>query len=78
MGIIAGWGASSLRSATDSAPLQWLRLPITETNKCADTYAKFSANSRSPIVIGDNQLCVQGRYNEDACQGMIASSIFCT
>lgn len=72
MGIIAGWGASQsqLRSTSASASLQWLRLPITDTNKCADTYARFSANSRSPIIITENQLCVQGRTNQDACQGM--------
>lgn len=69
MGIIAGWGASTLRSASASASLQWLRLPITDTKKCADTYAKFSANSRAPIIISENQLCVQGRTNQDACQG---------
>lgn len=71
MGIVAGWGASQLRSASASASLQWLRLPITDTRKCADTYARFSANSRSPIIITENQLCVQGRTNEDACQGMM-------
>lgn len=73
MGIIAGWGASTLRSASASAVLQWLRLPITDTNKCANTYARFSANSRSPIIITENQLCVQGRSNQDACQGMLAT-----
>lgn len=73
MGIIAGWGATQLRSVTESesVPLQWLRLPITDTKTCADTYAKFSANSRSPIIISEKQLCVQGRTNEDACQGKV-------
>lgn len=70
MGIIAGWGASTLRSAPESASLQWLRLPITDTHKCADTYARFSANSRSPIIISENQICVQGRTNQDTCQGI--------
>lgn len=69
MGIVAGWAASTFRSASESASLQWLRLPITDTQKCAHTYARFSANSRSPIIITENQLCVQGRTNQDACQG---------
>ncbi|XP_037030663.1 spaetzle-processing enzyme [Bradysia coprophila] len=68
-GIIAGWGAMSAGSTTPSPILQWLRIPFVNTSTCAASYAQFSANSRTPIIVGSGQLCVQGRANADACQG---------
>lgn len=55
---------------TGSPNLHWLRLPVVDTNTCAESYARFSANSRTPIIVGNGQLCVQGRTNVDACQGI--------
>lgn len=49
--------------------LQYLQLPIVRTQSCADSYARFSANSRTPIIIDESQLCAQGTTNHDACQG---------
>lgn len=49
--------------------LQYVKLPVVDRAPCADSYARFSANSREPIIITDNQLCVQGTSNHDACQG---------
>lgn len=49
--------------------LQWVRLPIVNTTQCAASYASFSANARVPIIIGNGQVCVQGKENMDACQG---------
>ncbi|XP_055541343.1 CLIP domain-containing serine protease B9 [Wyeomyia smithii] len=68
-GIIAGWGSTSNRSNTPSPILQWLRLPIVDTTQCANSYARYSVNSRTPIVVSSNQMCVQGQENRDACQG---------
>lgn len=50
--------------------LQYLQLPIVDTRSCADSYARFSANSRTPIIINESQLCAQGTANRDACQGI--------
>lgn len=50
--------------------LQYLQLPIVDTRSCADSYARFSANSRTPIIINENQICAQGTANRDACQGV--------
>lgn len=49
--------------------LQYVELPIVDTRSCADSYARFSANSRTPIIINENQICAQGTANRDACQG---------
>ncbi|XP_058812983.1 CLIP domain-containing serine protease B9 [Topomyia yanbarensis] len=68
-GIIAGWGSTSNRSNTPSPTLQWLRLPIVDTTQCANSYARYSVNSRTPIIVSSNQMCVQGQENMDACQG---------
>ncbi|KAJ6637212.1 Phenoloxidase-activating factor 3 [Pseudolycoriella hygida] len=68
-GIVAGWGAISAGSTTPSPILQWLRIPFVNTSVCAASYAQFSANSRTPIIVGAGQVCVQGRANADACQG---------
>lgn len=54
---------------TGSPNLHWLRLPVVDTATCSSAYARFSANSRTPIIVGQGQLCVQGRSNVDACQG---------
>ncbi|XP_035774276.1 serine protease 7-like [Anopheles albimanus] len=69
MGIIAGWGSTSNRSNVPSPTLQWLRLPIVDTAACATSYARYSVNSRNPIIVSGNQMCVQGQENRDACQG---------
>ncbi|XP_050078740.1 transmembrane protease serine 9-like [Anopheles maculipalpis] len=69
MGIIAGWGSTSNRSNTPSPTLQWLRLPIVDTAGCATAYARYSVNSRNPIIVSENQMCAQGQENRDACQG---------
>ncbi|XP_049536970.1 phenoloxidase-activating factor 3-like [Anopheles darlingi] len=69
MGIIAGWGSTSNRSNVPSPILQWLRLPIVDTAACATSYARYSVNSRNPIIVSGNQMCVQGQENRDACQG---------
>ncbi|KFB53569.1 AGAP004149-PA-like protein [Anopheles sinensis] len=69
MGIIAGWGSTSNRSNTPSPTLQWLRLPIVDTAGCANAYARYSVNSRVPIIVSGNQMCAQGQENRDACQG---------
>ncbi|XP_055641631.1 CLIP domain-containing serine protease B9 [Toxorhynchites rutilus septentrionalis] len=69
LGVIAGWGSTSNRSNTPSPTLQWLRLPIVDTAQCADAYARYSVNSRTPIIVSGNQMCVQGQENRDACQG---------
>lgn len=74
--IVAGWGASQMNSVSNHPILQWLRLPIVDTINCAQAYAKFSANSRSPIIITDHQICVQGKDKLDACQGKQESSVF--
>lgn len=50
--------------------LQYLQLPIVDTRSCADSYARFSANSRTPIIVNESQLCAQGTANRDACQGI--------
>lgn len=55
-------------SGANSLP-QYLRLPIVDTQSCADSYARFSANSRTPIIINDSQLCAQGTADRDTCQG---------
>lgn len=56
--------------STPSALLKWLKLPISDTSSCAASYARFSANSRIPIIIDTSkQVCVQGAMNVDACQG---------
>ncbi|XP_055679603.1 phenoloxidase-activating factor 3 [Lutzomyia longipalpis] len=67
--IIAGWGSMTAASNTPSPTLQWVRLPIVDNTGCADAYRRFSANSRTPIIVSDAQMCVQGRENMDACQG---------
>lgn len=54
---------------TTNPMLQYLRLPFVDTRSCADSYARFSANSRSPIIINESQLCAQGTANHDTCQG---------
>lgn len=69
MGIIAGWGSMTAGSNAPSSILQWVRLPIVDTTACAQSYARFSANSRTPIIVASAQVCVQGRENMDACQG---------
>ncbi|XP_052863582.1 uncharacterized protein LOC128270220 [Anopheles cruzii] len=69
MGIIAGWGSTNNRSNVPSPTLQWLRLPIVDTTRCAGAYARYSVNSRNPIIVSGNQMCVQGQENRDACQG---------
>uniref|UniRef100_A0A182TN45 Peptidase S1 domain-containing protein n=1 Tax=Anopheles melas TaxID=34690 RepID=A0A182TN45_9DIPT len=69
LGIIAGWGSTSNRSNTPSPTLQWLRLPIVDTAGCANAYARYSVNSRNPIIVSGNQMCAQGQENRDACQG---------
>lgn len=56
-------------SNTPSPTLQWLRLPIVDTTQCATSYARYSVNSRQPIIVSSNQMCVQGQENMDACQG---------
>lgn len=64
------FGCLYIGGSTPSALLKWLRLPISDTPTCATSYAKFSANSRTPVIIDTNkQLCVQGGVNVDACQG---------
>ncbi|XP_062557098.1 CLIP domain-containing serine protease B9 [Armigeres subalbatus] len=68
-GIIAGWGSTSNRSNSPSPTLQWLRLPIVDTAQCATSYARYSVNSRNPIIVSGSQMCVQGQENMDACQG---------
>ncbi|XP_021693921.1 serine protease easter [Aedes aegypti] len=68
-GIIAGWGSTSNRNNSPSPTLQWLRLPIVDTAQCATSYARYSVNSRNPIIVSGNQMCVQGQENMDACQG---------
>lgn len=50
--------------------LQYLQLPLVDTRSCADSYARFSANSRTPIIVNESQLCAQGTANRDACQGI--------
>lgn len=62
--------------STPSSILQWLRLPVVDTNKCATSYAQFSANSRTPIFVTSNQICVQGKANVDACQGLTIYNYF--
>lgn len=57
--------------ASANPMLQYLRLPIVDTQSCADSYARFSALSRSPIIIDDSQICAQGSTNHDACQGAL-------
>lgn len=52
-----------------SPTLKWVRLPVTDTDQCAASYARFSANSNIPIIVSSSQICVQGRDNADACQG---------
>lgn len=59
-----------LGGATASPMLQYLQLPIVDTRSCADSYARFSANSRTPIIVNESQLCAQGTANRDACQGI--------
>lgn len=59
-----------LGGMSSSPMLQYVRLPIVDTHTCAESYAKFSANSRTPIIISDDQVCVQGTANRDACQGI--------
>lgn len=49
--------------------MQWVRLPIVDRLQCAASYARFSANSRTPIIVSGAQMCVQGKENMDACQG---------
>lgn len=64
-----------LSGGTTASPnLHWLRLPVVDTDTCAASYARFSANSRTPIIVGRGQLCVQGRANVDACQGIVSIS----
>lgn len=58
-----------LISGANSLP-QYLQLPIVDTQSCADSYARFSANSRTPIIINEKQLCAQGTANRDTCQGV--------
>ncbi|XP_059611758.1 serine protease easter-like [Phlebotomus argentipes] len=67
--IIAGWGSMTAASNTPSPMLQWVRLPIVGNTGCAEAYQRFSANSRTPIIVSQSQMCVQGRENMDACQG---------
>uniref|UniRef100_A0A1B0DFB5 Uncharacterized protein n=1 Tax=Phlebotomus papatasi TaxID=29031 RepID=A0A1B0DFB5_PHLPP len=67
--IIAGWGSMTAASNTPSPMLQWVRLPIVDNTGCAEAYQRFSANSRTPIIVSQSQMCVQGRENMDACQG---------
>lgn len=57
-------------SNVQSAQLKWLQLPLTNTTSCASSYARFSANSLTSVIISErSQLCVQGSPNLDACQG---------
>lgn len=44
-------------------------MPVVDTSTCAQSYARFSANSRTPIIISGHQICVQGTTNRDTCQG---------
>ncbi|GAB0097788.1 CLIP domain-containing serine protease [Sergentomyia squamirostris] len=67
--IVAGWGSMTAASNTPSPMLQWVRLPIVDNEGCSGAYARFSANSRTPIIVSEAQMCVQGRENMDACQG---------
>lgn len=75
IGIVAGWGVSTLAGSIANPLLQYLQLPIVDTQSCADSYARFSANSRTPIIINDSQICVQGTANRDACQGILSKKI---
>lgn len=68
-GFLLVLGASSLP--------QYLQLPIVDTQSCADSYGRFSANSRTPIIINDTQLCVQGTTDRDTCQGKSHQSTMC-
>lgn len=60
--------------------LQYVLLPIVNRTKCATSYAQFSANSRTPIIVTESQICAQGMENMDACQGTHLSTVdnFCT
>lgn len=59
-----------LDGIAQSGQLKWLRLPLTNTTSCASSYARFSANALTSIVVSErSQLCVQGSPNLDACQG---------
>lgn len=58
-----------LGNNSPSPTLQWLRLPIVDTAQCATSYARYSVNSRNPIIVSGSQMCVQGQENMDACQG---------
>lgn len=58
-----------LGGAATNPILQYIRLPIVDTSTCAQSYARFSANSRTPIIISEHQICVQGTTNRDTCQG---------
>lgn len=49
--------------------LQQISLAIVNNTECANFYARFSANTRDPIVISNSQICAQGSENHDACQG---------
>ncbi|XP_031619828.1 melanization protease 1 [Contarinia nasturtii] len=70
MAIVAGWGVSTpLLGGAVNPMLQYIRLPIVNTQSCANSYASYSANSRIPIIISESQLCAQGTTNHDACQG---------
>lgn len=59
----------SLGGAASNPILQYTRLPIVNTSTCAQSYARFSANARTPIIISRHQICVQGYENRDTCQG---------
>lgn len=58
-----------------SPVLQQITLAIVNNTQCANFYARFSANTREPIIIGEAQICAQGTTNRDACQGMFGFKI---
>ncbi|CAD7084974.1 unnamed protein product [Hermetia illucens] len=68
-GIIAGWGSKIAGGVKQNPSLQYVLLPIVNRTKCATSYAQFSANSRTPIIVTESQICAQGMENMDACQG---------
>lgn len=55
--------------------LQQISLAIVNNTECANFYARFSANTRDPIIISSSQICAQGSANRDACQGIILVSL---
>lgn len=55
---------------TMGSTLQYLQLPMVDVRTCADAYARFSANSRTPVIITESQICAQGSTSGDTCQGV--------